>query len=74
MFEAQPQLAPIVTKIEQYINFTDTIKTLNTKLGDAAGAIVKGSIFQLVGFILIFYMLFFLLRDRHWALQSISSL
>lgn len=74
MFEAQPQLAPIVTKIEQYINFPDTIKTLNTKLGDAAGAIVKGSIFQLIGLILVFYMLFFLLRDRHWALKSITSL
>ena len=74
VLEAQPQFAPIVAKIEQYVNIPDIIKTLNTKLGNAAGAIVKGSIFQLVGFILIFYMLFFLLRDRHWALQSIASL
>ena len=74
LLETQPQLAPIVTKIEQYINFPDAIKALNTKLGGAAGAIVKGSVFQVVGFVLIFYMLFFLLRDRHWALQSIASL
>ena len=74
MFETQPQLASIVTKIDQYVNFPDIIKTLNTKLGNAAGAIVKGSIFQLIGLILVFYMLFFLLRDRHWALKSITSL
>lgn len=74
VLKAQPQLAPTVAKIEQYINFSDIIKTLNTKLGNAAGAIVKGSIFQLIGFILVFYMLFFLLRDRHWALKSIASL
>ena len=74
MFGTQPQLASIVTKIDQYVNFPDIIKTLNTKLGNAAGAIVKGSIFQLIGLILVFYMLFFLLRDRHWALKSITSL
>ena len=74
MLETQPQLASIVIKIDQYVNFPDIIKTLNTKLGNAAGAIVKGSIFQLIGLILVFYMLFFLLRDRHWALKSITSL
>ena len=74
MLETQPQLASIVTKIDQYVNFPDIIKTLNTKLGNAAGDIVKGSIFQLIGLILVFYMLFFLLRDRHWALKSITSL
>jgi predicted PurR-regulated permease PerM len=74
VLETQPQLAPIAAKIEQYINFPDNIKALNAKLGDAAGAIVKGSIFQLIGLILVFYMLFFFLRDRYWALQSIASL
>lgn len=72
--ESQPQFAPIVTKIEQYINFPDTIKTLNAKLGATVGAIVKGSIFQLIGLIMVFYMLFFFMRDRHRALKSIASL
>lgn len=74
VLETQPQLASIASKIDQYINFPEAIKTLNAKLGNAAGAIVKGSLFQLVGLILVFYMLFFLLRDRHWALKSITSL
>ena len=74
VLENQPQLKPIINKIEQYINLPDAIKTLNSKLGNAAGAIVKGSIIQLIGFVLIFYMLFFFLRDRDWALKAISSL
>jgi predicted PurR-regulated permease PerM len=74
VLEAQPQLAPVVNKIEQYINFPDNIKALNARLGNATGAIVKGSIVQVIGFILVFYMLFFFLRDRHWALKSIASL
>ncbi len=72
-FEAQPRLAPIVNKIEQYINVPDAIKTFNSKLGNAAGGFLKSSIFQIIGFVLVFYMLFFFLRDRQWAMQSISS-
>lgn len=72
-FEAQPKLAPIVNKIEQYINVPDTIKTFNSKLGNTAGGFLKSSIFQLIGFVLVFYMLFFFLRDRKWAMQFISS-
>jgi predicted PurR-regulated permease PerM len=72
--EAQPQLVPIITKIEQYVDVPNVVKTLNTKLGNTAGAFVKGSIFQVLGFILVFYMLFFFLRDRHWALKSIAAL
>lgn len=74
VLEAQPQLEPIVKKIEKYVNLPETVKTLNAKLGSIAGAIVKGSIFQVVGFILVFYVLFFFLRDRHLALKSITLL
>ena len=74
VLETQPHLASIVTKVEQYINFPEAIKALNAKLGNTAGAIVRGSIFQVIGLVLVFYMLFFLLRDRFWALQSIAFL
>lgn len=74
VLETQPHLASIVSKIEQYINFPEAIKALNAKLGNTAGAIVRGSIFQVIGLVLVFYMLFFLLRDRFWALQSIAFL
>ena len=72
-FETQPYLAPIVNKIEQYVNVPDIIKTFTGKLSNGAGGFLKSSIFQIIGFILVFYMLFFFLRDRKWAMESISS-
>ena len=73
-FEAQPYLAIMVNKIEQYVNVPDTIKTFTSKLSNGAGGFLKSSIIQIIGFVLVFYMLFFFLRDRKWALQSINSL
>lgn len=72
--EAQPQLAPIATKIERYVNLPENVKTLNAKLAATAGNIIKGSAFQLLGIILVFYVLFFFLRDRHLILKSIMAL
>jgi predicted PurR-regulated permease PerM len=72
--EAQPQLAMIADKIEHYVDVPGTIKTLTAWLGEAAGAIVKGSVFQLLKLCLVFYVLFFFLRDRHLALKSVISL
>jgi predicted PurR-regulated permease PerM len=72
--EAQPQLALIIEKFQQYINLPDTVKTITTWLGATSGLIVKGSIFQLLKLCLVFYVLFFFLRDRHSALKSIKSL
>jgi predicted PurR-regulated permease PerM len=74
IFEAQPQLAPIINKVERYINLPETVNTLNAKLGLTAGDIIKGSIFQLIGFFLVFYVLFFFLRDRNMVLKTIMAL
>lgn len=64
----------MVNKIEQYVNVPDTIKTFTSKLSNGAGGFLKSSIIQIIGFVLVFYMLFFFLRDRKWAMQSINSL
>ena len=74
VLEAQPKLAPIVNKIERYVNLSEIVKTLNTKLGSVVGAVVKGSLLQVLGFVLVFYVLFFFLRDRHLALKSVMAL
>jgi predicted PurR-regulated permease PerM len=74
VLEAQPQLAAIADKVEHYVDVPGTIETLTAWLGDAAGAIVKGSVFQLLKLSLVFYVLFFFLRDRHLALKSVMSL
>lgn len=72
--DAQPQLAPIADFIEQQIDLPGTLKTFTTWLSTTAGSIVKGSVFQLIGFFLTFYLLFFFLRDSRAILQSLRSL
>lgn len=72
--ESQPRLAPLVARLERQIDLPGTVNSLSAWLSTTAGAIVKGSIFQLISFCLIFYLLFFFLRDRRAALQLIRSL
>jgi predicted PurR-regulated permease PerM len=74
ILETQPQLAPIADKIIRKIDFAGTVKTFTTQLGSTAGDIVKASVFQVLGLCLIFYVLFFFLRDRRLVLDSIVSL
>lgn len=71
---AQPRLAPIIDVIEQQIDLPGTLRTFAGWLSNAAGSIVKGSVFQLIGFCLTFYLLFFFLRDRRAILASVESL
>ncbi len=72
--QAQPRLAPLADRIERQMDLPGTVKTLATWLSTTAGSIVKGSVYQMIGFCLTFYLLFFLLRDRLAALQSLRSL
>lgn len=72
--EAQQKLAPMIDKIVQKMDFSGSAKTITTWLDSNAGDIVKSSIFQVLGLCLIFYILFFFLRDRKVALASIVSL
>lgn len=72
--EAQPRLAPIADRIERQVDLPGTIKTLATWLTTTAGSVLKGSVVQVLAFCLTFYLLFFFLRDRRGALQSLRSL
>ena len=72
--KAQPRLAALADKIERQIDLPGTVTTLATWLSTTAGTIVKGSLFQVIGFCLTFYLVFFFLRDRRVALQSLRSL
>jgi len=72
--EKQPQLAPLVSTIEHFIDFPSTLKILTGWLAKFAGIVVKNSIYQLLELSLVFYVLFFFLRDRELILTSISSL
>ncbi len=72
--EAQPRLAPIAEQIERDMDLPGTAKSLATWLSTSAGSIMTGSVYQVVSFCLIFYMLFFFLRDRRLALYSLHRL
>jgi predicted PurR-regulated permease PerM len=72
--ETQPRLASAVDRIEQQIDLPGTVKMLTASLSTAAGSIVKSSVYQMIGFCLTFYLLFFFLRDRRTALQLLRSL
>lgn len=72
--EAQPRLAPVADWIERKVDLTGTAQTLATWLTTSAGAILKGSVVQVIGFCLTFYLLFYFLRDRRAALQSLRTL
>ena len=74
ILEAQPRLAPLAAAIERQFDLPGALKTLANWLTTAAGSIVKGSVVQMLGFCLTFYLLFFFLRDHRAALQSICSL
>lgn len=69
--ESQPQMAFILSKLEHYVDLPDTLKTFTSWLSATVGVVVKGSVFQVIGLCLVFYMLFFFLRDRRLILKSI---
>ena len=72
--QASPALESLVTQIDQRIDLPGSVKSFTGWLISRAGLIVKGSVSQLVDFMLTFYLLFFFLRDRREALQMIKSL
>lgn len=74
LLEAQPRVAPIIRQIDQQLNLPETVKDLTTWLSTAAGSVLKGSLYQIIGVALTFYLLFFFLRDGRSALKSLGSL
>ena len=71
---AYPRLAQLAEKIEQQIDLPAAVRSAAAWLSTTAGAVVKGSVLQVVGLCLTFYLLFFFLRDRRAVLQSLRSL
>jgi predicted PurR-regulated permease PerM len=71
--EAHPRLVPLADWMERQ-NVPGTVKTVATWMTTTGASFVKGSVVEVVGLLLTFYLLFFFLRDRHAALQSLRSL
>ncbi len=70
--EAQPQLAPVLKKIEQRVDFPGAAAAFTKWVNTSAADIVKASAVQILGLCLIFYVLFFFLRDRQLILRAMA--
>ena len=58
--EAHPRIAFLVDKIERRVDLPGTVQTLAARLTNTATSIVKGSVIQVIGFLLTLYLLFLL--------------
>lgn len=72
--EAQPRLAPAVHWVERQVDLPGTVQTLTGWLTNRAGMLVQGSLVQLIGICLTFYLFFYFLRDRASALRALRFL
>ncbi len=72
--QAQPRLAPIADWLERRADPPGALKDLATWVTVTTGAIVRGSVVQMIGFALTLYLLFYFLRDRQLVLASLRSL
>ncbi len=70
----QPRIVSLIETIGQQVELGETLQTLTAWLSTLAGSIVKRSAYQVVGFALTLYLLFFFLRDRRSALQALRWL
>ena len=70
--EAHPRLAPLADWLERQ-NLPATVKTVATWMTTTGASFVKGSVVELIGVVVTFYLLFYLLRDRRAALHSLRS-
>ena len=73
-FDAHPGIAPVAHWIEQNFDLPGMVRTAASWLTNTATSFVRGSVLQLIGVVLTFYMLFYFLRDRGVALESFRTL
>jgi predicted PurR-regulated permease PerM len=72
--DSRPRLALLADRIEREVDLPGSLQTLAAWLTGSAKSIVAGSVVQVIGFLLTFYLLFFFLRDRHTVLRTLRSL
>ena len=68
-----PRFAAIAQQIEGQIDLPGTISTIAAWLTNAIASFVRGSVIQVIGVLLTFYLLFYFLRDRRAVLLSLRS-
>lgn len=70
----QPALAPVGRWLDRYFDLPGVVQMVASGLTDLATSFVRGSIAQLLGAVLTFYMLFYFLRDHDAALDRLRAM
>ncbi len=73
-FDAHPQIAPVAQWVERQFDLPGGVKSATEWLTNFASSFVRGSVLQLIGIVLTFYLLFYFLRDRDPARKMLRSL
>ena len=73
-FDAHPLIAPVGHWIERQFDLPGMINAATSWLTGTAASFVHGSVLQLIGIVLTFYIFFYFLRDRGAALEWLRSL
>lgn len=72
--ESYPVLAPAGQWIERQLDLPGLINTASAWLTNLGASFVQGSVLQIIGIVLTFYLLFYFLRDRSAALEWLRFL
>jgi predicted PurR-regulated permease PerM len=72
--ESQPNLARYFYKIEPYLDLPNLVKVVNAWLVTNSANFLKNSALNVLSISLIFYLLFFFLRDRYSTLTALEVL
>ena len=73
-FDAHPLIAPVGHWIERQFDLPGMVNAATAWLTSTAASFVQGSVLQLIGIVLTFYIFFYFLRDRGAALEWLRSL
>jgi predicted PurR-regulated permease PerM len=74
VLDTYPQIAPIDKWIERQIDLPAIFHNVAVWLTNAAASFVRGSVVQLLGALLTFYLLFYFLRDRGLVVGTLRGL
>lgn len=72
--EGHPFIASLGQRIERQFDLPGLVNTATSWLTSIAASFVQGSVLQLIGVVLTFYIFFYFLRDQSTILKSIRSL
>lgn len=73
-FDKHPLLAPVGHWLDRQVDLVAVVGPVAGWLTSTGTSLVKGSMVQAISVVLVFYMLFYMLRDRAVAMQSLRSL